>query len=144
MTGKRSKTWLAVTHNHIAFGHLLDTEAWTPHHHDTAWRPPTDVYEHDAGLTVRVEIAGMCSEDFTISLLDRRLSIAGTRPNGAQRCTYHHMEIGFGKFYTEVHLPWPATPEMVEARYANGFLEVTISPSPSHHVSITGKQPLEE
>lgn len=55
--------------------------------------------------------------------------------------TYRHMEIEFGRFYTEIHLPWRAAPEPIEASYANGFLE----PYPkSHHLSVTEKQPLEE
>ena len=41
------------------------------------WRPPTDVYELEETLVVRVEIAGMREEDFIIQLNGRILSIRG-------------------------------------------------------------------
>jgi HSP20 family protein len=92
----------------------------------TAWRPPTDVYETDEAVIVRVEIAGMCDDDFTIELDGRNLSIHGTRPDAAERRAYHQMEIRFGEFSSEFELPVQVIPEQVQAVYDNGFLRVTL------------------
>ncbi len=43
------------------------------------WRPPTDVFETEDAIIVRVEIAGMLENDFSIVLDGRYLSIRGMR-----------------------------------------------------------------
>ena len=43
------------------------------------WRPPTDVYEREDSIIVRVEIAGMNEKDFAISLDQNTLVIRGVR-----------------------------------------------------------------
>ncbi len=99
-------------------------EGWVVCRHTCAWQPPTDVYEDDEGLVVQVEVAGMRSGDFSISLAGQTLVIAGTRTDSASKQTYHQMEIRFGEFRAEVYLPWPVEPEDVEASYEEGFLKV--------------------
>ena len=41
------------------------------------WHPPTDVYEREDSIVVRVEIAGMKEEDFIIQLDQYLLTILG-------------------------------------------------------------------
>ena len=89
------------------------------------WRPPTDVFETEDAIVVRVEIAGMRDEDFSIQLDGRMLSIHGVRPDAAVRRAYHQMEIRFGEFSIEIDLPAPVAARQVEAVYDNGFLVVT-------------------
>jgi len=91
-----------------------------------AWRPPTDVYETDDTLVVRVEIAGMEEEDFTISLTDRLLSIRGTRQETPERRAYYQMEIFFGEFLSEVELPCAVLPEKARVEYKAGFLRLEL------------------
>lgn len=88
------------------------------------WRPSTDVYETETAIVVRVEIAGMREEDFSISLANRLLSIRGVRPDLPARRAYHQMEIAFGEFSTEVELPGPVLTESVVAEYTDGFLRL--------------------
>ena len=102
----------------------------------TAWRPPTDVYETEEAIIVRVEIAGMCDDDFTIELDSRFLSIRGTRPDAAERRAYHQMEIRFGDFSSEVELLIPVVAEQVQAEYENGFLRVTLPKARPRHIQI--------
>jgi HSP20 family protein len=104
----------------------VDDLRWRLLHRPRLWRPPTDVFETEDLLIVRVEIAGMRDADFTISLEDRRLVIGGTRPDLAERRAYHQMEIPFGEFSTEVELSTPVVPERVEAVYRDGFLKITL------------------
>ena len=57
------------------------------------WRPPTDVYETDSHVVVKVEIAGVQEEDLDISLVAHRLIIAGNRKDPAGKLVYQNMEI---------------------------------------------------
>ncbi len=95
---------------------------WRISSHPHAWRPPTDVYERDDSIVVRVEIAGMNESDFTISLDQNVLAVRGTRADTAERLTYHQMEINFGEFLTAVELQAPIDADHVKAEYQNGFL----------------------
>lgn len=88
------------------------------------WRPPTDVYEREEDLVVRVEVAGMNDSDFSISLDQNILLIRGVRPDVTERRAYHQMEINFGEFLTGVELQAPIDTERVTAEYQNGFLWV--------------------
>ncbi|MEW6717302.1 MAG: Hsp20/alpha crystallin family protein [Chloroflexota bacterium] len=90
------------------------------------WCPPTDVYETETALIVRVEIAGMKREDFSITINDRFLAIRGVRSDAPERRAYHQMEIAFGEFNSEVELPFPIDVEKVTAEYADGFLRVVL------------------
>ena len=91
-----------------------------------AWRPPTDVYETEDVIMVRVEIAGMRETDFSIQLVDRSLVIRGVRQDIPERRSYHQMEIPFGEFSTEIDLLVPVVPELIEAVYRDGFLRVML------------------
>jgi HSP20 family protein len=90
------------------------------------WRPPTDVYETDDEVIVRVEIAGMQEEDFSIILDNQSLLVRGVRVDPAERRAYHQMEIPFGEFATEVELHHPIDVSRVEAVYNNGFLRISL------------------
>lgn len=90
------------------------------------WRPPTDMYETDENIIIRVEIAGMREQDFTVALEDRTLTIRGIRSDTSERRAFHQMEIPFGEFSTEVELPAPIAPEGVEAIYRDGFLQISL------------------
>lgn len=97
---------------------------WRISSHSHTWRPPTDVYERDDSLVVRVEIAGMNEGDFSIHLDQKILVIRGVRPDLNERRAYHQMEINFGEFQTVVELLIPIDSEHITAEYQNGFLWV--------------------
>lgn len=88
------------------------------------WQPPTDVFETEDEVIVRVEIAGMREEDFSISLTGSMLTIRGNRPDILERRAYHQMEIFFGEFTTEAKLPHPVKADQVHAEYKAGFLRL--------------------
>jgi HSP20 family protein len=93
---------------------------------NTPWRPPTDVFETNSRLVVKVEIAGMGEEDFEISLKGRHLTITGHRRDPAEKLAYQQMEIHYGDFETSVHLPWAVDLSAVEATYERGFLKIEL------------------
>ena len=103
---------------------LVHSISWTVR--SSAWSPPTDVYETEDAIIVRVEVAGMREEDFEIALEDGFLKISGTRPDVPERRAYHQMEIRFGKFSTAVGLPAPVNVEKSQAEYVDGFLTITL------------------
>ena len=88
------------------------------------WRPPTDVYETDSHVVIRVEVAGVQKKDFQISLSGRRLVISGCRRDPPAKLAYQRMEINYGEFSTEVCLSWSLREDEIEAVYEDGFLSV--------------------
>jgi len=92
------------------------------------WHPPTDVYETDAAIVVRVEIAGMRDAEIAITLDERGLRIEGQRSqrHGERPLSYHQMGINYGTFAVEVFLVHPFDYENVTARYDDGFLFVEL------------------
>lgn len=103
-----------------------------------------DVYEDDEGLVVQIEVAGMRSEDFSISLAGQTLVIAGARADSTPKQTYHQIEIRFGEFRAEVDLPWPVEQEDVEASYEDGFLRVQLSRPAAWRVQVVGVEQQED
>jgi HSP20 family protein len=104
------------------------------------WRPPTDVYETEESIVVRVEIAGMRDEDFTIELDGRLLSVRGVRPDSPARRAFHQMEIRFGEFSIELEMPAAVAAEKVGAVYNNGFLMLTLPKARPHHIPVEDRE----
>jgi HSP20 family protein len=104
----------------------LPGQRWVSARKHKTWRPPTDVYETDDCVVVKVEIAGMRQEDFSISLEAKKLVIGGIRYDPAAKLSYQQMEILYGHFETHVLLPRAIEVEQIEATYRNGFLSVRL------------------
>jgi HSP20 family protein len=118
---------------------ITETSRWRIISRPHAWRPPTDVYETDQALIIRVEVAGMREADFTISLVERTLTIRGIRQDTSERRAYHQMEIAFGEFTTEVELPYSIVSDKVEATYRDGFLRVMLPIAQPKHIKVEGE-----
>lgn len=89
--------------------------------------PPTDVIELPDKIVVVVEIAGVRSSDFNLTLLERGLVISGKRERPQHsNPAYHQVEIGFGEFRIVVDLPWSVERDAVNASYESGFLQVEL------------------
>lgn len=97
------------------------------------WHPPTDVYETDAGIIVKIEVAGMAPDDFTISFINRTLIIRGVRQDTEEKLSFHRLEIPYGEFQIEVFLADTFDANRIDARYEQGFLCVTLPKSKSEH-----------
>lgn len=97
---------------------------WRPNTH---FNPPTDVIELNDRLVVRVEVAGMRPDSFTVALMNHHLVISGTRERPLiEGAAYHQVEIGYGDFRVQVLLPWLVEADEVNATYRDGFLEVEL------------------
>ena len=113
-----------------------ETTRWRIATRPHVWRPPTDVFETEDAIIVRVEIAGMRESDFSIHLLDRSLVIRGARQDIQERRSYHQLEIPFGEFSTEIDLLIPVATDQIEAVYRDGFLRVTLPKARPHQIKI--------
>jgi HSP20 family protein len=90
------------------------------------WRPPTDVFEMEELIVVRVEVAGMQEDDFSIQLEGQLLTVRGVRLDTVERRAYQQLEIPFGEFSLEVELTAPIHTDQVEATYRDGFLRIQL------------------
>ena len=92
------------------------------------WVPNTDVYVTDGGLVVKVELAGMRSEDLEITVEGNRLRISGNRPDGCRssKCSFLVMEINYGPFESVLELPVGYDLGQAKAAYLNGFLRIDV------------------
>jgi HSP20 family protein len=118
---------------------LTDTTRWRLISRPHVWRPPTDVFEIDDAIIIRVEVAGMREADFSISLVDRNLTVRGIRQDTSERRAYHQMEIAFGEFSTEIELPYSVIADKVEATYRDGFLRISLPLEQPRHIKVEGQ-----
>jgi HSP20 family protein len=111
---------------------------WRPQR-GSVWHPPTDVYETDDSVVVTVEIAGLDEGDYQLTLTNRLLTVRGRRRGPTDKLVYHQMEIRYGEFRTEVHLPWPLREpdDETEATYQNGLLRVVFHRAKPRRVPVT-------
>ena len=94
------------------------------------WHPPTDVYETDSHVTVKIEVAGVCEDDLVVSLHGRTLTVCGRRDDPAAKLGYEQMEISYGEFRSEVALPCDVAEDAVQADYDRGFLYIRLPKQP--------------
>jgi HSP20 family protein len=104
------------------------------------WQPEVDVFETERGLVVRVELAGVKSEDLRVTVDGDEIRIAGTRraPEPGDLLRLHRMEIASGPFQRRLRVPIPFDREAVTAHLAEGFLTVTLPRRPAVRVRVPG------
>jgi HSP20 family protein len=101
------------------------------------WRPPTDVYESDDFIIVKVEIAGMDQDKFEITFFKNTLNISGCRADeNSSIKAFHQLEIGYGEFLTSIEISTPIQVDKAEAIYQNGFLIITLPKSQPKNILI--------
>lgn len=99
------------------------------HGHHYCWRPPTNVFETEAGMIVQVEVAGLGRGDFRVDVGDSHLTISGVRRLDTAfgpRTACQQVEIAGGAFATEVDVPWKADAGAIETDYRDGFIVVRL------------------
>jgi len=109
------------------------------------WTPNTDVYATEAGLVVKVELAGMKSDSLDIVVEGNRLRISGVRPDFCRspHSSFLVMEISYGPFETILDLPTDYDLSQAKAIYLNGFLRIEVPPAKST-LTKTKKVPISE
>lgn len=107
------------------------------HPRSPSWRPPTDVFETENAIVIRVEIPGMEKDDINISLDNYLLSIYGTRSDTAEKKIFQQMEILFGDFNVAIELPTLIATDNIDAEYINGMLIVIVPKSSPKEIKIS-------
>ncbi len=114
---------------------------------ETYWVPNTDVYIAEAGLVIKVELAGIRREDLELLAEDNRLKISGHRPDGCRgtKCRFLVMEINYGAFESVIEVPADYDLGHARAVYQNGFLRIEVPkrsqpPPKPHAVPITAEE----
>ncbi len=112
----------------VLFSHLYKIKHSSFLQGSPVWHPPLDCYETDTEVVMVMEIAGMQEKDFTIALNGNILTIHGDRNEKVDpsRVAFHHMEINYGRFERNLHLPEDLDKESIKAVYKEGILEIRI------------------
>jgi len=103
------------------------------------WHPPTDVYETDSEIIVKVEVAGVHEDDMEVSLDEGILRVSGRRADCSRRETVavHRLEIQCGEFETHVHLPHAIRADAdIQCTYASGILTIVLPKELAHKVHV--------
>lgn len=116
----------------------LKSIGWSVGIHSYEWTPPTDVYETEAAFVVRLEVAGMKDQDFSIEYEDNFMVIRGIREGISERRAYQQMEIRYGEFISTVEIPMNSDPHNAEVQYLDGFLSIIIPKIKPTFIKITG------
>jgi HSP20 family protein len=93
--------------------------------------PAADVSETDAAYLVKLDVPGVETKDIEVSVSDDALTVraesAGEREE--QRESFHVSERHRGTWQRSFRLPAEADADRIEARHANGVLELVLPKS---------------
>jgi HSP20 family protein len=92
------------------------------------WNPAADVYRVAEGWVVKVDLAGICSDELEIELRDSLLSIRGCRRDThyTEGCVYQQMEITYSRFEKSIQFPAPIEGATIKQDYSDGFLIINV------------------
>jgi len=98
------------------------------------WRPPTDVFECDEVYVIKMAVSGLrhgpdgLVQDAEVIVEDDTLVIRGSRVDHCAHTkrAFFQMELNYGRFERRVRITSPFDRDRIEARYADGFLEVLV------------------
>jgi HSP20 family protein len=96
------------------------------------WLPRIDVFDREAELVVRMEMAGVDPEAIDVTVEDRTLTVSGSRhfEESTEENGFHHREIFTGEFKRALVLPDGLDASEISAKADNGILEVTLPRKP--------------
>lgn len=100
-------------------------------YNEKIWHPPTDIFETEKDIIIRIEIAGMKAEEIGIQLKDGCLTVSGFRNEEDARIkrSFRQMEIEYGKFERVVEIHCGIEADKAGAAYHAGFLEIRLPKS---------------
>jgi HSP20 family protein len=92
------------------------------------WYPRLDAFEKDGKLFVKVDLPGLKKEDVHVTLDNGSLVIEGARDEEKEvkKDNYYRCERAYGKFYRRLPLGFEIEPKMINAKFHDGILEVSV------------------
>ncbi|WP_224983651.1 Hsp20/alpha crystallin family protein [Geomonas agri] len=91
--------------------------------------PLVDMHETAEELVVRAEVPGMKKEDFSVELVDRRLTIRGEKKvvrEGKGGSGGFLSECRYGSFSRSLLLPYPVEEDKIKADLTHGVLTIRL------------------
>lgn len=90
--------------------------------------PRINVSETEQAIQVTVELPGVKEDEIEVAIDEGLLTIRGEKrvERSEERQNQHVVERLFGRFQRTLQLPFQPDADKVDARFANGVLEVTI------------------
>ena len=97
--------------------------------HATAWVPATDIFSRNSDLVMRIEVAGLRSEDVDITFSQGILTVSGERRTelgtGGDD-SFYIRERFHGAFRRAITLPPGTDDDQITAEFFNGLVEITV------------------
>ena len=96
-----------------------------------SWLPAAEGWIDDGAYVIQLAMPGVDPKDVAVSWMDNVLTVKGERKAGPDTADkdYFVREVAYGGFQRSFALPEGVDGAQVEAKYANGMLEVRI-PAP--------------
>jgi HSP20 family protein len=93
------------------------------------WNPPADIYRCQDGWLVKVDVAGVTTDDIEILIDDTKLRIRGCRRDTHYRegFSYQQMEITYSRFEKVLEFPCPIEDASISRDYRDGFLIIKLT-----------------
>jgi HSP20 family protein len=90
--------------------------------------PPINLWVGENSVAVTAELPGTAPDDLDLTVRENTLTLNGRREpwTEEENTVWHRRERAVGNFSRTVQLPFRVDPELVEARFANGLLEVEL------------------
>ncbi len=93
-----------------------------------SWLPAAEGRIEDGSYIIQLALAGVDPKEVEVSLMDNVLTVKGERKADSDK-DYFVREVAYGAFQRSFALPEGVDAAQVEAKYANGMLEVRV-PAP--------------
>lgn len=92
------------------------------------WNPAADVYRVNDGWVVKVDLAGICSDELQIEIRESLLSIRGCRRDTHCRegFVFQQMEITYSRFEKTIKFPTAIEGAAIRQDYRDGFLIINV------------------
>ena len=103
-----------------------------------SWSPAVEGRLEDGTYVIQLALSGVDPKDVVVSLMDNVLTVKGERKadHDTTGQDYFVREVAYGAFQRSFALPEGVAADDVEAKYANGMLEVKV-PAPRAATSRT-------
>ncbi|AZO82186.1 hypothetical protein BLM15_29210 (plasmid) [Bosea sp. Tri-49] len=88
--------------------------------------PPVNLWLGEDSVAVTAELPGIAPDDVDLTVRENTLTLKGERKAQDDASVWHRRERPNGRFSRTIQLPFRVDPEQVEARFANGLLEVEL------------------
>jgi HSP20 family protein len=120
-------------HQHVndLFPRLFDPAMDEPAERAASWLPAAEGRLEDGTYIIQLALPGIDPKEVQVSLMDNVLTVKGERKadHDTTGKDYFVREVAYGAFQRSFALPEGIDGARVEAKYANGVLEVRV-PSP--------------